>query len=122
MHQWRKLADPRWLSAHENILQARSHGRLVIISRPGRKRLQLERPCAEDSARYSIGRENILPRHSSFCRFRDRRTRNDGDVASSPRMLDSQMGKGLVACRSWDRDGDSRSRGETLWRGTRDWY
>ena len=45
MHQWRKLAEPRWLSAHENILQARAHGRLVIISRPGRKRLQLEIAC-----------------------------------------------------------------------------
>jgi ribosomal protein L11 methyltransferase len=45
MHQWRKLAKPRWLSAHENILQARARGRLVIISRPGRKRLQLEIAC-----------------------------------------------------------------------------
>jgi ribosomal protein L11 methyltransferase len=45
MHQWRKLAEPRWLSAHENILQARALGRLVIISRPGRKRLQLEIAC-----------------------------------------------------------------------------
>jgi ribosomal protein L11 methyltransferase len=46
MHQWRKLAEPRWLSAHENILQARAHGKLVIISRPDRKRLQLEIACA----------------------------------------------------------------------------
>jgi ribosomal protein L11 methyltransferase len=45
MHLWRKLAEPRWLSAHENILQARSGGRLVMISRPGRKRLQLEIAC-----------------------------------------------------------------------------
>lgn len=45
MHLWRKLAEPRWLSAHENILQARSRGRLVMISRPGRKRLQLEIAC-----------------------------------------------------------------------------
>jgi ribosomal protein L11 methyltransferase len=45
MHQWRKLAEPRWLSAHENILQARARGTLVIISRPGRKRLQLEIAC-----------------------------------------------------------------------------
>jgi len=45
MHVWRKVAEPRWLSAHENILQARSQGRLVIISRPGRKRLQLEISC-----------------------------------------------------------------------------
>ena len=45
MHLWSKLAEPRWLSAHENILQARSRGRLVIVSRPGRKRLQLEIVC-----------------------------------------------------------------------------
>src|ERR671934_263796 len=45
MYLWRKLAEPRWLRAHENILQARSRGRLVIISRPGRKRLQLEIAC-----------------------------------------------------------------------------
>jgi ribosomal protein L11 methyltransferase len=45
MYLWRKLAEPRWLSAHENILQARSRGRLVIVSRPGRKRLQLEVAC-----------------------------------------------------------------------------
>jgi ribosomal protein L11 methyltransferase len=45
MHLWRRLADPRWLSAHENILQARSRGSLVIISRQGRKWLQLEVAC-----------------------------------------------------------------------------
>jgi ribosomal protein L11 methyltransferase len=45
MYQWRKLAEPGWLSTHENPLQARSRGRLVIISRPGRKRLQLEIAC-----------------------------------------------------------------------------
>jgi ribosomal protein L11 methyltransferase len=46
MHLWRKLAEPGWLSAHENILQAQSHGRLVTISRPERKRLQLEIACS----------------------------------------------------------------------------
>jgi ribosomal protein L11 methyltransferase len=45
MHQWRKLANQRWLSAHGKPLQARARGRLVIISRPGRKRLQLEIAC-----------------------------------------------------------------------------
>jgi ribosomal protein L11 methyltransferase len=45
MYLWRKLVEPRWLSAHENILRARSRSRLVIISRPGRKRLQLEIAC-----------------------------------------------------------------------------
>jgi len=46
MYLWRKLSEPRWLSAHECVLQARSHGRLVTISRPGRKRLQLEIACS----------------------------------------------------------------------------
>ena len=45
MHQWSKLADPRWLTAHENVLQARARGKLVIISRPGHKRLKLEVTC-----------------------------------------------------------------------------
>ena len=45
MHLWRKLAEPRWFREHENILQARSRGRLVTISRPGRKWLQLEIAC-----------------------------------------------------------------------------
>jgi ribosomal protein L11 methyltransferase len=51
MYLWRKAAEPRWLSAHEEILEARSRGALVVISRPGRKRLQLEIPC--DSRRAS---------------------------------------------------------------------
>jgi len=45
MHLWRKLAEPRWLSAHEKLLQTRSLGRLVVISRPERRRLQLEIAC-----------------------------------------------------------------------------
>lgn len=42
MFFWRKFAEPGWLKAHENLLLARAHGQLVIIRRPGRKRLQLE--------------------------------------------------------------------------------
>ena len=45
MHQWSKLADLRWLTAHEYVLQSRARGRLVIISRPGHKRLKLEITC-----------------------------------------------------------------------------
>jgi ribosomal protein L11 methyltransferase len=45
MYLWRKLAKPRWLSRHEAVLQARSRRRLAIVSRPGRKRLQVEIPC-----------------------------------------------------------------------------
>jgi ribosomal protein L11 methyltransferase len=68
IHLWRKLAEPRWLSAHESILQARSRGRLVTISRPGRKRLQLEIACTSGNlARKLIedfgGRAEKWPRH-----------------------------------------------------------
>jgi ribosomal protein L11 methyltransferase len=45
MYLWRKLADPRWLSAHQRILIAHSGEQLVVIARPGRKRLQLEIAC-----------------------------------------------------------------------------
>jgi hypothetical protein len=45
MYLWRKLAEPRWLHACEDILQARSGGTLAIVSRPERKRLQLEIAC-----------------------------------------------------------------------------
>jgi ribosomal protein L11 methylase PrmA len=51
MYLWRKEADPCWLSAREEILEARARGALVVISRPGRKRLELEIPC--DSQRAS---------------------------------------------------------------------
>jgi ribosomal protein L11 methyltransferase len=67
MYLWRKTADPRWLSAREEILEARSRSALVVISRPGRKRFQLEIAC--DSRRASQrfihefgGRVEKLPR------------------------------------------------------------
>jgi hypothetical protein len=31
-----------WLKAHEDRLQAHAHGQLVIVRKPGHKRLQLE--------------------------------------------------------------------------------
>jgi ribosomal protein L11 methyltransferase len=57
MHLWRKLAEPRWLTAHENALQARSRDRLVIISRPGCKRLQLEIACRSRSVSRKLVKE-----------------------------------------------------------------
>ncbi len=68
MYLWRKIAEPRWLSARENILQARSGGRLAIISRPGRKRQQLEIACtSRNDSRKLVeefgGRTEKLPRN-----------------------------------------------------------
>src|SRR5213075_3369232 len=77
MYLWRKIAEPRWLGAHENILQACSRGRLVIISKPGRKRLQLEIACtSRDDSRKLVeefgGRVEKLPRDwlQRFARLR----------------------------------------------------
>ena len=77
MHLWRKLAGPRWLRAHENILQTRSCGRLVVISRPGRELLRLEVACTSpDDSRKLIeefgGRADKWPR-DWLKRFADRR-------------------------------------------------
>ncbi|HJX80484.1 MAG TPA: 50S ribosomal protein L11 methyltransferase [Candidatus Udaeobacter sp.] len=68
MYLWRKIAEPRWLGAHENILQARSGGRLAIISKPGRKRRQLEIACTlRNDSRKLVeefgGRTEKLPRN-----------------------------------------------------------
>jgi len=68
MYLWRKIAEPRWLSAHENLLQAHSGGRLAIISRPGRKRRQLEIACtSRNDSRKLVeefgGRIEKLPRN-----------------------------------------------------------
>src|SRR5206468_5046319 len=67
MYLWRKIAEPRWLGAHENILQACSGGRLAIISKPGRKRQQLEIACtSRNDSRKLVeefgGRAEKLPR------------------------------------------------------------
>ena len=45
MYLWRKTAAPHWLSAREKILGARARGKLAIVARPDRKRLQLEVAC-----------------------------------------------------------------------------
>jgi ribosomal protein L11 methyltransferase len=68
MYLWRKIAEPHWLSAHENILQARSGSRLAIISRPGRKRRQLQIACtSRNDSRKLVeefgGRTEKLPRN-----------------------------------------------------------
>jgi len=68
MYLWQKIAGSRWLGAHENILQARSGGRLAIISKPGRKRRQLEIACtSRNDSRKLVeefgGRTEKLPRN-----------------------------------------------------------
>jgi ribosomal protein L11 methyltransferase len=68
MFFWRKFAELRWLKAHEDLLQARAHGQLVIVRRPERKRLELEivfRSRSDSSALLKEfgGRIQALPRN-----------------------------------------------------------
>src|SRR5882672_5346772 len=65
---WRRTAEIRWLKAHEDLLQAHANGQLVIVRRPGRKRLELEivfRSRSDSSALLKEfgGRIEALPRN-----------------------------------------------------------
>jgi ribosomal protein L11 methyltransferase len=106
MHLWRKLAEPGWLRAHESILQARSSGSLVIISRPERKRLQLEIACSSlNESRKLIeefgGRIEKWPR-DWLKRFEN--SRQAKPLKIGKRLLISNVG-GLLASRT-SRDKD----------------
>src|SRR3954447_9582400 len=68
MYLWRKSAELQWLKAHEDLLQARALGQLVIVRTPGRKRLELEIVCRSQSASSALlkefgGRIETLPRN-----------------------------------------------------------
>ena len=45
MYLWRKRAEVQWFKAHEDLLQDRAHGQLVVVRKPGRKRLEMEIVC-----------------------------------------------------------------------------
>src|SRR4051794_39715734 len=67
MYLWRKSAELQWFKAHEELLQARALGQLVIVRKPGHKRLGLEIACRSRTASAALlnefgGRVEILPR------------------------------------------------------------
>ena len=68
MDQWSKLVDPGWLTRHEDKLQSQAQEKLVIVSRPERKRLRLEVACASRNLGQKLvekfgGRVENLPRN-----------------------------------------------------------
>jgi ribosomal protein L11 methyltransferase len=106
MHLWRKLAEPRWLSVHETILQPRSGGRLVITSRPGRKRLQLEIACSSHNESRKFveefgGRIEKWPR-DWLKRFENPRQAKPLKIGK--RLLISNVGGPLASRTSRDKD------------------
>jgi ribosomal protein L11 methyltransferase len=67
MYLWRKTVEPSWLDTREKILQTRSHDSLVVVSRPGSKRLHLEIACRSRNQTQTLvkefgGRVEKLPR------------------------------------------------------------
>src|SRR5947208_3257064 len=88
MYLWRKIAEPRWLSAHENILQALPGGRLAIISRPGRKPRLLVIPA---SAAFGTGQHTTT---AMSLRLLERLTR---EWKNSWSLADLGTGSGILA-------------------------
>ena len=98
MYLWRKRAELHWVKAHGDLLQARAFGQLVIVRRPGRKRLELEIVCRSRSDSSALlkefgGRFEALPRN-----WLERFTRSDSKpIKIGKRLIISNVGETLVS-------------------------
>ena len=87
-----------WVEAHEDALQAKAHGHLVIVRRPGRKRLELEIVCRSRSDSSALlkefgGRIEALPRN-----WLERFARADSKpIKIGKRLIISNVGGTLVS-------------------------
>jgi ribosomal protein L11 methyltransferase len=95
---WRKFTEHHWVKAHENLLQARAFGQLVIVRRPGRKRLELEIVCRSRTDSSVLlkefgGRIEALPRN-----WLERFARADSKaIKIGKRLIISSVGGTLVS-------------------------
>ena len=98
MYLWRKRAELHWVKAHEDLLQAHASGQLVIVRRPGRKRLEVEIVCRSRSDSSALlkefgGRIEVLP-HNWLERF----ARGDAKpIKIGKRLMVSSVGGTLVS-------------------------
>ena len=98
MFLWRKFAEHHWVKAHEDLLQARAFGQLVIVRRPGRKRLELEIVCRSRTDSSALrkefgGRIEVLPRN-----WLERFARADSKaIKIGKRLIISSVGETLVS-------------------------
>ena len=98
MYLWRKRAELHWVKAHEDLLQAHASGQLVIVRRPGRKRLELEIVCRSRSDSSALlkefgGRIEALPRN-----WLERFARGDAKpIKIGKRLMVSSVGGTLVS-------------------------
>lgn len=68
MYLWRRTAKTHWVEAHRDVLQADARGQLVLVERPGHKRLEIEIACANRRDSSALvkkfgGRIEALPRN-----------------------------------------------------------
>jgi ribosomal protein L11 methyltransferase len=68
VYLWRRIAKTHWVEAHQDLLQAHARGHLVLVQRPGRKRLAVEIACARRRDSSTLvkkfgGRTKALPRN-----------------------------------------------------------
>jgi ribosomal protein L11 methyltransferase len=98
VYLWRKSAELQWFKAHEDLLQDRAHGQLVVIRKPGRKRLEMEIACRSQSASSALlnefgGRVDALPRNwlKRFARAESK------PIKVGKRLLVSSVGGSLAS-------------------------
>jgi len=98
VYLWRKSAELQWFKAHEDLLQDRAHGQLVVIRKPGRKRLEMEIACRSQSASSALlnefgGRVDALPRNwlKRFARVESK------PIKVGKRLLVSSVGGSLAS-------------------------
>lgn len=98
MYLWRRTAELHWIKEHEDRLQAHANGQLVIVRRPGRKRLELEIICRSRSDSITLinkfgGRIKLLPRN-----WLERFARTDSKpIRIGKRLVVSSVGGTLVS-------------------------
>ena len=68
MYLWRKRAEVQWFKAHEDLLEDRADGQLVVVRKPARKRLEMEIVCRSRGDSSALlkefgGRVEALPRN-----------------------------------------------------------
>ena len=98
VYLWRKRAELHWVKANERLIQARACGQLVIVNRPGRKRLELEIACRSQRDSSALlkefgGRIEALPRN-----WLERFARRDSKaIKIGKRLMISSVGGTLVS-------------------------
>jgi ribosomal protein L11 methyltransferase len=99
VYLWRKIAELRWVRAHEELLQKHAEGQLVLVRRSGRKYLDLEIVCRSRTDSSALlkrfgGRIKVLPRN-----WLERFTRADSKPIEIGKRLVISSTQGVLVSR-----------------------